>query len=68
MEVIKSLLKSKKFVVSLVGLAVAIAAHFGLELQDETILLILTPILGYTLSQGVADIGKEKAKVENGDK
>lgn len=58
------LLKSKKFQASLVGLIVAAVAKIGLNLDEQALLTVLSPILTYVLGQAVADIGKEKAKAE----
>lgn len=60
------LLKSKKFQAALVGLIVAIAGHYGLDLNSDMLWVILSPILTYIGAQGLADAlpGKEKALVE----
>lgn len=60
------LLRSKKFQAALLGLVVAVAGHYGLNLTDETLWAILSPILVYIGAQGLADAlpGKEKALVE----
>lgn len=60
------LLKSKKFKAAIVGLVVALAGKVGLDLDEAALLTILSPILAYIAGQGLADIGKEKAKIENG--
>ena len=39
--------QSKKFQAAIVGLVVAIGAEFGLELSNDTLLVILSPILAY---------------------
>lgn len=62
-----AILKSKKFQAAVVGLVVAIAGKIGLGLDETSLLTILSPILAYIAGQGLADIGKEKAKIENGD-
>ena len=64
---IKTLFTSKKFIASLIGVGVVIGAHFGLALDQESIMVALSPILAYILGQGIADTGKEKAKVERGE-
>jgi uncharacterized membrane protein (DUF441 family) len=63
------LIKSKKFQAAAVGVIVAIAGKAGLDLDEASLLTILSPILAYIAGQGLADIGKEKAKIEgkNGD-
>lgn len=59
------LFKSKKFIVSLIGLIVVIAGHFGLELDEVSLVTIVSPIIAYIIGQGMSDLGKEKAKIEN---
>ena len=59
-----SLLKSKKFQASLVGLIVAVVGEIGLNLDEQALLTVLSPILTYVVGQAIADIGKEKAKAE----
>lgn len=70
------ILRSKKFQAAVVGLVVAFAGKAVLELDDASLLTMLSPILAYIAGQGLADIGKEKAviekfaelgKLENGD-
>ncbi len=61
------ILKSKKFQAAIVGLIVAFAGKYGLNLDETAIMAILSPILAYIAGQGLADIGKEKAKLENGN-
>ena len=58
------LLKSKKFQVAVAGVIVAALGKLGLDMDEETILLVLSPIIAYILGKGVADIGKEQAKIE----
>lgn len=58
------ILQSKKFQASLVGILVAIAGKAGFDLDERALLTIMSPILAYIGGQAVADIGKEKAKVE----
>jgi hypothetical protein len=59
------LLKSKKFQASLIGLIVALASKVGFDLDEQAVLTIVSPILTYIAGQAVADIGKEKAKIEH---
>lgn len=60
----KELLKSKKFQAAVVGLVVAILSHFGLDVDNATVMTILSPILAFILGQGIADAGKEAMKIE----
>lgn len=62
------LLRSKKFQAALIGLAVVVIKHFVPEI-DEGLVRDVLAILGvYILGQGIADAGKEKAKIEQGAK
>jgi hypothetical protein len=57
------LLKSKKFQAAIVGAVVVVVAHFQpgwAETAEKVVMLLMTFIAG----QGLADFGKEKAKVE----
>ena len=58
------ILKSKKFQAALVSLVVVIAAKAGFDLDEAALLTIISPLLTYIAGQALADIGKEKAKVE----
>lgn len=57
------ILKSKKFQAAVVGIVVAIVAHFfpGFADTAEKIVMLLMTFIG---GQGLADLGKERAKVE----
>ena len=59
-----SLCTSKKAIFALVGVAVIVFQELGLKLPQETVY----PIMAYIVGQGVADVGKEKVKLqlENG--
>jgi len=56
---------NRKLKMALLGAIVAFAAAMADMAQDQ-IYAILTPFLGFIGFQGLADIGKEKAKVEAG--
>lgn len=60
------LLKSKKFQTAVISVIVMVAAKAGLDLDTENLLAIASPLIAYILGQGVADFGKERAKIENG--
>jgi hypothetical protein len=52
------LLTSKKFIASIIASALAFAGlMYGMEIAE--IAVIVAPLTGYTLSQGLADFGKE---------
>lgn len=63
--IVWELLSSKKFVASLLGLAVAVAVKLGVpEARAGEIAELLSPLIAYIVAQGVADHGKEKAIAE----
>ncbi len=66
MEIISSLLSSKKFVAMLAGLIVTLTAKIGWNIDETTITQAVALIGTYIAGQGLADMGKEKAKVEAG--
>jgi hypothetical protein len=55
------ILQSKKFQAAMAALIVAITAEFAFDLDEQTVLTIISPILAYIGGQAIADIGKEKA-------
>ena len=65
MELVKGLLGSKKFVATMIGVAVTIAINLGLDpvLAKEIVPVVMTLIASYVVGQGIADHGKEAAKV-----
>ena len=58
------LLTSKKFQAAVIGVVVMVLGEVGLQLDPDTLLLVVSPIIAYIVGQGVADIGKGKAEVE----
>ena len=63
---IADLLKSKKALTAIAGVIIAIGAKAGLDLSTDELMPILTPLMAYIVGQGIADHGKERAKVEKG--
>lgn len=59
-------LKSKKGMAMLTGLLAVVLGDKGLGLSPEAIQAIVALVASYIVGQGVADHGKEKAKVEAG--
>ena len=63
----KELFTSKKFITALIGgVAAFVSAMFDVE--SDKILAILTPFIAYIAAQGIADHGKEAAKIHSNDK
>lgn len=65
-EVLKALFSSKKFLALLVSLLVIAGVKLGLDEETATFIADRVVVLGsgYLLGQGIADHGKERAKVE----
>ena len=59
-----SMFASKKFLAAFASVVVYGAAKIGWNVTPEEIMPILSPILAYIVGQGIADHGKERAKVE----
>ncbi len=55
--------QSKKFWATITGVAVAVGTNY-LGLDEETITNIIQVLSVYVIGQGIADAGKEKARVE----
>ncbi len=63
----KDMFGSKKFQAALATVVAMVCnSAFEWNVSQETLLPILGIIAVYIVGQGVADIGKEKAKVDNG--
>lgn len=58
------LLKSKKALTAIAAAIVAAAAKIGWDVSTDELIPILTPIMAYVVGQGIADHGKERAKIE----
>ena len=58
--------RSKKFQAAVIGVIVAGIAELGLNVPPETVTTIVSPFLAYIVGQGIADHGKERAKIEKG--
>lgn len=67
---LKKLFSSKKFCAAVAGVLVAIigATIPGLELSTAELTAVIAPIMAYIVGQSAADVGKEKAIVEQTNK
>lgn len=63
MEALRGLFGSKKFLGAIVGVIVALGARYGLNLDPEIVALIVGLFAAAIIGQGVADHGKEAAKI-----
>lgn len=61
LNTVKEMLQSKKFVAALVTAVVWGVARFGVQLDTEELIGLVTPLHAYIIGQGVADFGKSKA-------
>ena len=57
--------KSKKFLMSIGGVAAVLLAHF-LNINESAILEVVAIVVSFVVGQGVADAGKEAAKLKGG--
>ena len=62
-DTVKALLGSKKFLAALIAAIVWVAGKAGLHASTEMVSGIVGPIVAYVLGQGIADHGKEAAKI-----
>ena len=61
----KAMLQSKKAIAMIGGVLAGILGKYGLEIPAADLTAILSPVIAYIVGQGVADVGKEKARMEN---
>ena len=67
-EAVKGLLASRKALAAIAGTVVGLVAKLGGDLDTESLVAVLAPIMAYILGQGIADAGagKEAKKAANG--
>ena len=58
------LISSKKALTAIATVIVGLLAHLGLHMTTADILPLLSPFMAYIVGQGIADHGKERAKIE----
>ena len=61
---IKDLLTSKKAITAIASVFAGLVARIGFEIPAEDLVPILSPAMAYIVGQGIADHGKERAKIE----
>ena len=64
-SVLKDMFSSKKFIATMIGVVITLAAKIGFDIDHETAAMIVGLISAYILGQGVADAGKSKAQIES---
>ena len=62
-ETLLTLATSKKAIATVVGVILVLTNRIGLQLPEEQLTAVITPIVAYIVGQGLADFGKEKHKV-----
>jgi len=63
-KAIADLAKSKKALTAFAAVIVALGAKIGWDVTTDDLMPILTPLMAYIVGQGIADHGKERAKIE----
>lgn len=63
LEAIRAMLGSKKFIAAIAGVIATALMRFGWDVDVETVVTVLTPIIAYIIGQGVADFGSASAKI-----
>ena len=63
LDVLKALFTSKKFLVMLVAIGTSVASRLGLNIDPDLLKEILAMAAAFILGQGIADHGKEAAKI-----
>ena len=58
------IVRSKKFWTMIAGLIVIVSSKLGLNLSEQTILEVIGLLSAYIVGQGIADNGKEAAKIQ----
>ena len=67
-DAFKGIISSKKFVFAILAMVVlALEKKLGLELDDKTKLMFVGIAASAIGGQALADFGKERAKVDNGE-
>ncbi len=66
-KILRDLFGSKKFVVMLSAIIVYVASRFGFEVSPSIADNLLAFVAAYLVGQGIADHGKEAAKITAGE-
>ncbi len=65
-DAIKGLLGSKKALAAVAGVIVTLVGKIGIQLDTDALVVLISPIVAFCIGQGIADNGKEAAKVSSG--
>ena len=63
-QALKDMFASKKFLVAITAVLVSVGAKVGLNVANDVLLPVVVLVASYIVGQGIADAGKEKAKIE----
>lgn len=63
LPVLKNLVSSKKFMIMAATILMALASKLGLNIDPEMLTQIIAVVSAYLVGQGIADHGKEAAKI-----
>ena len=66
MKTLQQLIKSKKFL-AMVGAILVMLAQQQLGIDEDTAQKIMNVVIGYIIGQGIADNGKEAARIKEKD-
>ena len=61
---LKYLLKSKKAIAGIAGALMILVGRLGLDIDSELVTQFVSIVVAYIVGQGIADHGKEGAKIE----
>lgn len=60
MDILKDLFKSKRFLVSLAGLAAVVLGHFGFDIDQQILTDLAVLIAGWVVGESLRPVIKEK--------
>ena len=63
-ETLYALITSRKFLAAIAGVIIPLLKKVGVELDLEALIMIESVIVAFIIGQGIADHGKEKARIE----
>ena len=63
-QILVDLLTSKKFLAMVVGIIMSIATKYGLNIPEDLVNQLVALIVTYVVGQGIADSGKEAARIK----
>lgn len=55
---------SKKLIAAVLSVIIIVLGHFGIDIELDALMTVISPILVYIVGQGVADMGKEARKID----